>query len=334
MADLSPARLSVPLLPELGSPNRGKVRDTYELGDSYLLLVVTDAISIYDFVLNALIPQKGYVLNALSHYWFKFLETADIPTHMVAVGGAIDGYLPMPLRGNPELWRKAMVVRKLDMLRDRDTGHAIEWIQRFCLTGNALSEYRKHGTVGGKPMPPGLQDGDELPEPVFDPTTKAPKGHDQQLNANRVREQYPDVAVLFQHALEKIARSLLMVDIRCADMKGELGKGRGRTVYFADEIGTPDCSRFWLEPEWCASRTLKTRVAPQARDKQLVREWGKRHKIHTLDPDNAEHVARVQALQIPESIVTETQGAYESIAARILNMPLEKYWRTHMGIPW
>lgn len=333
MTTLSPQRSLWPILDEIPLLGRGKVRDSYPLGERHLLSVVTDGISIYDFVLNALIPGKGYVLTALSHFWFLELERLRLPTHMVAIGPQIDEYLPPRLQGDKDRWRRAMVVHRLDMLKDAETGRVIEWILRFCLTGGALKEYRARGTVAGISLKPGLQDGDELPFPILDPTTKEPSGHDRPLDAQSIRRQHPEAAAMFERGITAIANHLRSLGIRAADFKGEMGRDSAGVIRFADEIGTPDCSRFWLESEWARSRLLATRSAPSAYDKELVRTWGKTQGFDTLDPDDPVHVAKVHAVEVPPEVIVETRRRYLAIADRILGMPLEEYWWLHMGIP-
>ena len=123
MAQLSPARAAVPVLNGLRLLHRGKVRDTYEIDEKRMLVVATDGISIFDLVLNALVPEKGKVLTAMSHFWFKLLETRGIRTHFVAAGADIDRFLPWSLRGDAELQSRAMVVKRLAM-------HPVEVIAR------------------------------------------------------------------------------------------------------------------------------------------------------------------------------------------------------------
>ena len=171
MPTLSPAREQVPLLEGLTLFHRGKVRDTYDLGDDRLLVVATDGISIFDFVLNAIVPQKGMVLTAMNHFWLRRLESAGVETHLIAAGASIDQHLPEAYRGNSELQARALVVRKLDMI-------PVEFIARGYLTGSAFTEYMKAGKVCGHELKQGLQDGDDLSEPIDTPTTKAMEGKD------------------------------------------------------------------------------------------------------------------------------------------------------------
>ena len=167
MPTLSPQRQQVAVLPGLKLLGRGKVRDSYELGNGNLLIVATDGISIFDFVLNAIVPEKGAVLAAMSHYWLTRLEKdLGIKTHLIAAGAAIDAYLRPAFGSNPALQSRAMVVRKLSMAD-------VEFVVRGYLTGSGLKSYKETGMVCGIMLPPGLQDGDELPELIATPTTKA-----------------------------------------------------------------------------------------------------------------------------------------------------------------
>ncbi len=190
---LSPVRRAVPILDGLELVNRGKVRDTYRLPNKLLLIVVTDGISVFDFVLNVLVPMKGYVLAAMTHHWLLFLESKGVKTHFIAAGKDIDYYLPEHLRNNIDLQRRSMVVMELSMI-------LIEFIMRFCLTGSVLKEYREKGTVYGKPMPLGLKDGDLLSEMLFTPTTKAAEGHDEPVNEEWVRKNHREAVAIFEAA--------------------------------------------------------------------------------------------------------------------------------------
>lgn len=331
MAALSPKRAAWPILPGLQLLHRGKVRDAYDLGGELLLIVTTDAISVFDFVLNALIPDKGYALNAISHFWFVYLEMHGVPTHLVAAGKDIDQYLPKHLWDDPDLQRRAMVVRKLTMLEwTKDTG--IEFIMRYALMGSALKEYRASGTVAGIAMDTGMQEGDAFNEPVFDPTTKVESGHDESIPADVVWEKYPDAVALFQRACMLASRLLYDRSIYPADTKGEIGFDKNGQVRVGDEYFTPDCSRFWDLKIWAASRLQQERTAPPPKDKQFVRGFCLEQGINKLDPTNLEHVDLVHQLELPMEIKLETTRLYREVFQQITGKTLEEYARTELGV--
>ena len=248
------------VLPGYAHVYSGKVRDLYAPIDSStgepridrLLLVASDRISAYDFVLDTPIPDKGEVLTRLSLWWFAQLEDL-VPNHVVTAD------VPDAVRG------RAVLVERLDML-------PVECVARAYLTGGGLGEYTATGAVSGIPLPAGLVDGDRLPEPIFTPSTKAPMGeHDEPIPysvvegqlggalAARVRDL--TVAILERGNEIAAARGILL-----ADTKVEFGL-RGDEVVLADEVLTPDSSRFWPADQWEPGH-------PQPSfDKQYVRDW-------------------------------------------------------------
>jgi len=323
MAKLSPKRESVPLLAGLVLLARGKVRDSYLLPDGkHILQVATDGISIFDFVLNALVPMKGVILTALSVFWFKKLEEYGVRTHLVAYGAAIDEYLPAELRGNPDLQSRALVVKKLEMAN-------VEFVVRSCLTGSALKPYRVTGMVCGHQIVSGLEDGDVLPCLLDTPTTKAEVGHDEHMNAAEIRARYPDQTYtalkVFQIA-ETYARSCGIV---LADTKFEFAADGT----LADEVLTPDASRYWSLPEWLRTRAKDgARKAPTAYDKEFVRGFGIKHGINLLKPENPDDVATAQALEIPNAVIKKTTDIYRYIFWRLTGESIEDYLRLRMGV--
>lgn len=325
---LSPARRMVPVLPGLKLIHRGKVRDTYVLDSGYglLLVVATDGLSIFDFVLDTLVPEKGAILTATNHFWIKKLEKdLDIKTHFVAAGRNIDQFLPEELQGNRDLQSRAMVVRKLHM-------DPIEYINRACLTGSGLTGYKETGTVCGHQLQLGLQDGDELLTVIDTPTTKADVGHDEPLDAALVREQYPEGTALAHKTFGYIRDYAKSRGIVVADGKSELGRDSNGVYRIGDEVGTPDACRFWELATWRTGRLLEQRKAPPPYDKQLVRQWGIEQSINKLDPSNPEHVAQVHAMHIPPNLTEATTKTYRYIFWRLTGMRLEQYQREMMGI--
>ncbi len=246
---------------------RGKVRDTYNLG-SHLLIVVTDRISAFDVVLPSGIPLKGHVLNRLSSFWFR--RTADIiPNHMTETIDdvhSLDSYVPKESRfAYPSYLRgRSMVVKKVKRI-------PLECVVRGYISGSAWTEYKKHGTVSGKAMPSGLQESQELKQPLFTPTTKAETGHDEPITkANIIK------LIGLRTALELEEKSVALYKSACeyalgkgiiiADTKFEFGIDNGRLILI-DEILTPDSSRFW------DAHKYKVGQPQVSLDKQPVRDW-------------------------------------------------------------
>jgi len=246
---------------------RGKVRDTYDLGDR-LLIVATDRISAFDVVLPNGIPDKGRVLNQLAAFWFR--ETARlVDNHLIEVLDdvrSLDTYLPAEDRFDYPLYLagRSMIVRKVERI-------PIECVVRGYLAGSGWAEYQRSNSICGIPLPEGLRESQELPEPIFTPTTKAEEGHDLPMNMNEVKEQVGDslagklrdrCLTLYSHAREQArARGIII-----ADTKMEFGVDNGEPVLI-DELLTPDSSRFWPASEYQVGRSQPSY------DKQPVRDW-------------------------------------------------------------
>ncbi|MCZ9327938.1 phosphoribosylaminoimidazolesuccinocarboxamide synthase [Nocardia farcinica] len=265
----------------------GKVRDLYEDGDT-LLLVASDRVSVYDVVLPTPIPGKGALLTQLSNWWFEFF--ADIPNHIVS---ATD--VPAEFAG------RAVRVKPLRMVQ-------VECIARGYLTGSGLKEYRASGTVSGVALPPGLRDGDKLPEPIFTPTSKASEGHDEPITfADVVNQEGREVAELLRERTLEIyrrgAEHAAGNGVLIADTKVEFGWD-GDVLTLGDEVLTSDSSRFWPADQWEPGR-------PQPSfDKQFVRDWATSTGWDKEPPGP----------EIPADIVEATrlkyQEAYELITGR------------------
>jgi phosphoribosylaminoimidazole-succinocarboxamide synthase len=231
----------------------GKVRELYETGDGVLLLVATDRISAFDHVLETPIPDKGKILTQLSLWWFERLADV-VPNHLVQA--------PIPA----EFAGRAMACRRLSMV-------PVECVARGYLAGSALADYQLTGTACGSEMPPGLGDGSLLPRPVFTPATKAPRGeHDVNIPAAAVADLLgADVAAEVERITLEVYRrgARLAADrgIIVADTKIELGFDPGGALLLADEVLTPDSSRFWPADGWVPGRSQPSF------DKQYVRDW-------------------------------------------------------------
>jgi phosphoribosylaminoimidazole-succinocarboxamide synthase len=236
----------------------GKVRDVYDAGDDRLLFVASDRISVFDVVLPEPIPDKGRVLTAISAFWFG-VTTDILPNHMVSVDAA-----DFPDVGVDDLAGRSMVVRRAEMLK-------IECIVRGYLSGSAWKEYKASGTMHGVPLPKGMQESDQLPEPVFTPSTKADTGHDENISVDQAAD-IVGADVVKQAAEASIAlyrrgaEMALEKGIIIADTKFELGWIDGELA-LCDEVLTPDSSRFW------DTKTYKPGATPPSFDKQPVRDW-------------------------------------------------------------
>jgi len=321
MATLSPARAAWSLLEGLNLRSRGKVRDTYCLTNGTLLSVATDGISIFDFVLNATVPMKGIVLNALNHFWSEHLKNFSIPTHLVDVGSAINFHLPQHLKHNTDLQSRASVIRKLEMA-------PAEFIYRSVLTGSSVSGYKTDGTVCDHQLPPGLQDGDALPCILDTPTTKAEEGHDENMSFRQVREKYPEQVLIGSQIFQIGSSYAKSRGIKLADTKFEFGTNG----IIGDEIMTPDSSRFWELKAWQESRNLTVRKAPPPYDKQLVRAWGIEKGINKRNPSNPDDIAWVHSLEVPAELIAQTTKMYRYIFWRLTGYTIERYLNEKMMV--
>jgi phosphoribosylaminoimidazole-succinocarboxamide synthase len=269
----------------------GKVRDIYEAGDDQLLFVTSDRMSAFDVVMDEPIPDKGRVLTAMSTFWFE--QLADVvPSHLVAT--RIDDC--------PDDWvGRIMLVRKAEML-------PIECIVRGYLSGSAWKEYKANGTMHGQSLPAGLQESDQLPDPVFTPSTKAATGHDEnisfeqavELTGEDVAQRAREVSLeLYRRGSEWAAERGIVI----ADTKFELGFVDGQLVV-ADEVLTPDSSRFWPAGEVVPGRT------PPSFDKQPLRDW-----LETKDWDKTPPPPTLTP-EVIDSTRTRYVEAYERITGR------------------
>jgi len=235
----------------------GKVRDLYTTDTGHLLMVASDRISAYDFILPTAIPDKGRILTAMTVWWFQHLADV-VDNHLVSYD---DDSIPDAWRG------RSMLCTKLDMI-------AVEAVARGYLTGGGLLEYRDTGAVCGIALPPGLRDGDELPEPIFTPASKAEVGeHDENVSyeavvqqvGRKTAEQLRDLTLQIYARARDIARARGLL---LADTKFEFGRNPCTgELLLGDEVLTPDSSRFWPADQWEPGH-------PQpSYDKQYVRDW-------------------------------------------------------------
>jgi len=274
---------------------RGKVRDTYDLGDR-LLIVATDRISAYDAILPTGIPDKGKVLSQMSAWWFEHTSQV-VPNHFIRLAdGTPADDLPFALP--PELIGRSTIARKAKRID-------VECIVRGYLSGSAWSEYQKWGTVNGLRMPKGMQESEQFPEPLFTPTTKAEEGHDEPMTfSDLVQEVGPEEAQVLR--LRSVALYNFAADyarekgIIIADTKFEFGFYEGELIVI-DEILTPDSSRFWAVADYRVG-------GPQPSfDKQYVRDWLSQSGWNKEPP----------APELPPEIVEGTSRRYKE-AYRLL----------------
>jgi phosphoribosylaminoimidazole-succinocarboxamide synthase len=269
----------------------GKVRDLYEMGDGRLLVVASDRISAFDFVLSSTIPDKGEILNRMSLWWFEQLAEL-VPNHVLSTD--------VPA----EVARRAVVCERLDMF-------PVECVARGYLAGSGLVDYLATGTVCGIALPPGLTEGSQLSEPIFTPATKAVLGdHDENVSFEAVIETVGDDAaaelqtltlVVYERA-EQIARERGII---LADTKLEFGRRDDGTIVLADEVLTPDSSRFWPADAWQPGR------AQPSYDKQFVRDW-------LSSPESGwDRSSGEPPPPLPEQIVEQTRQRYVDAFERL-----------------
>ena len=250
------ADLNIPAAPAIAGAEHlhsGKVRDLYALPDGHLLMVASDRVSAFDFVLDPGIPDKGEILTRMSLWWFE--QLADlVPNHVVSTE------VPAAVRG------RAVVCERLEMF-------PVECVARGYLTGSGLREYAATGEVCGIALPPGLEDGSRLPQPIFTPATKAELGdHDENVSFDAVvatvgastAARLRELTLAVYGRAEEIARERGII---LADTKFEFGARPDGTIVLADEVLTPDSSRFWPADRWQPGR------AQPSYDKDVIRNW-------------------------------------------------------------
>ena len=279
----------------------GKVREMYDLGDR-LLMVASDRISTYDVVHPTPIPDKGNVLTGLSVFWFE--QSGEIvPNHLVAVTDDV----PEEARG------RALNVMKLDML-------PVECVVRGYLSGSGWKDYQATGQVAGIELPEGLSESQQLPEPIFTPSTKADEGHDETIDFERAVEIVGDRAVMEQLRDMSLALYTFAVEhafgagVILADTKFEFGRDADGVIRVGDEVLTPDSSRFWP-----ADGYLPGRAQPSF-DKQYVRDWAAGSGWDKTEP----------APSLPDDVIQRTSALYAQAYARITGEPLSA-WRDRVA---
>lgn len=301
------ADLNIPPAPPIEGARHlhsGKVRDLYEITEGtyagQLLMVASDRISAFDHVLDSTIPDKGEILTRMSLWWFDQLAEI-VPHHVISTA------VPESVKG------RAVICQRLEMF-------PVECVARGYLTGSGLADYRQTGQVCGIALPPGLVDGSRLPEPIFTPATKAAVGdHDENVSYETIARTigHTDAAELRRLTLEvytradEIARS---VGLMLADTKFEFGVrhdpehdygGGNRAILLADEVLTPDSSRFWSLEEWRPGGTQPSY------DKQIVRNW-------LLSPESGwDKSSGERPPALPAEIIERTRARYVEAYERL-----------------
>jgi phosphoribosylaminoimidazole-succinocarboxamide synthase (EC 6.3.2.6) len=284
-------------IPSLQLLSRGKVRDLYAVDDQRLLIVATDRLSAFDVVLPTPIPGKGAVLTEISHFWFKQLADV-IPNHLT--GDTPESVVQANERD--QVSGRAMVVKRLKPL-------PVEAIVRGYLVGSGWKEYQSSGSVCDIPLPAGLAQAAQLPQPLFTPSTKAEVGaHDENIDFARAEELLgADIAAQVRDAslalYTRAAAYALTRGIIIADTKFEFGLDDNGKLYVIDEVLTPDSSRFWPADEY------KTGSNPASFDKQFVRDWLESSGWNKQPP----------APELPAEIAIKTGEKYREAVARLMS---------------
>ncbi|MFI5087818.1 MAG: phosphoribosylaminoimidazolesuccinocarboxamide synthase [Terriglobales bacterium] len=271
--------------PDLELYASGKVRDLYRVDNEHLLLVATDRISAFDYVLATGIPNKGSVLTQLSLFWFDFLKDI-VPNHLVTADA--DRYPPHLRKYQAHLRGRSMLVVHADMV-------PVECVVRGYISGSAWKEYQNKGSVCGITLPYGLRESDKLPQPIFTPASKANTGHDENISFAEMKkiagaaesEQLRDLSLrIYQAAADYAAARGILI----ADTKFEFGRTAAGLV-LADEVLTPDSSRFWPGDAYSPGR------GQESFDKQYVRDylekirWNKQPPAPSLPPEVADNTS-------------------------------------------
>jgi phosphoribosylaminoimidazole-succinocarboxamide synthase len=283
----------------------GKVRELYAVGDDHLLLVTSDRISAFDFILDTPIPDKGRVLTAMSVFWFELLSETlpTLPNHLVAYD---DPRIPADVRG------RALLVRRLEML-------PVEAVARGYLVGSGFSDYQRTGAVCGIALPDGLVEASKFPSPLFTPATKADLGaHDENIGFEDVvrligRERAEEVRDATLKIYNLGAEHAAEQGILLADTKFEFGVDSSGQLVLADEVMTPDSSRYWPADGYQTGRSQPSF------DKQYVRDW------LTSPASGWDRVSDTPPPPLPDDVVAATRSRYVEAYERITGRSLAEW---------
>lgn len=265
----------------------GKVREIYEVDEDKLLLVVSDRISAFDYILPSLVPNKGKILNQISEFWFHYIQDV-IPNHVISTD----------IKDFPEEFQteefegRSMLVKKLKMV-------PVECIVRGYITGSGWKSYQQDGTVCGITLPEGLQESEKLPDPIFTPTTKAAQGHDENISFEEVCDLVgKDLAETLRaktiEIYSKCAEYAQTKGVIIADTKFEFGIDENGKLVIGDEVLTPDSSRFWPASDYQVGKSQKSF------DKQYIRDW---IKSTGYNPESG--------MPIPDEVINVTVNKYK-----------------------
>jgi phosphoribosylaminoimidazole-succinocarboxamide synthase len=290
-------------LPQVELVARGKVRDIYAAGD-FLVIVATDRLSAFDYVLPTPIRDKGKVLTALTIFWLEQLRDI-VPNHFVSA--SVSDYPPEFHGYRDQLEGRSMLVHRAKMID-------VECVARGYVSGSGWKDYRRDGRICGIPLPAGLRESDQLPEPIFTPASKAQSGHDENITFEAVSQRIGESLALKLRDLtlaiyERAARYAATRGIIIADTKFELGLIDGELA-ICDEILTPDSSRFWPADAWAPGS------APPSYDKQPVRDWA---ESTGWDKESAPP-------PMPEQVAAATRERYLAAYERISGRSFDSWW--------
>ncbi len=289
-------------LPGLNLRHRGKVRDVFDLGNDTLLMVATDRLSAFDVVLPDPIPGKGEMLCQISNFWFE--QTAHLlPNHLTGIDVA--GVLPAGV--DPDLYaQRSVVTKKLKPV-------PVEAIARGYLIGSGWKDYQRTGRVSGIALPDGLRQAEQLPQPIFTPSTKAAVGdHDENIDFDTMvravgadlAEQVRDATLrLYQFAADYAAQRGILL----ADTKFEFGTDADGRLYVMDEMLTPDSSRYWPADEY------EVGTSPPSYDKQFVRDY-----LETLDWDK-----KAPGPRLPAEVIARTRAKYAEALQKLAGISVD-----------
>lgn len=272
----------------------GKVREIYQVSEDRLAIVTTDRVSAFDVILPTPIPDKGKILNALSSFWFSYTEDI-VKNHMISEDLQD---MPQELQGE-EFAGRTILVKKLKML-------PFEFIIRGYLFGSMWKEYQKTGGFCGKEFPAGMQQAEKLPEPILTPSAKAEEGHDVNVSFQYMEEK------LGSELAHKVCGAAMALYKRCydyayergiiiADTKFEFGLDENGELVVADEVLTPDSSRFW------SREAYRTGTSPESFDKQYLRDWLIENGLD----------GKIPPPQLPEDVVAKTREKYLECRERL-----------------
>jgi phosphoribosylaminoimidazole-succinocarboxamide synthase len=286
--------------PELNLKASGKVRDVYDVDPGHLLFVATDRISAFDYVLATGIPSKGRVLTQMSMFWFEFLKDV-VPNHVATAN--VSEYPAILQKYADQLQGRSMLVKRAEM-------YPVECVARGYLSGSGWKEYQATGSVCGIKLPAGLRDSDQLPEPIFTPATKAETGHDENISFERMvgilgaelSEQLRTLTLTIYKKASDYAREKGII---IADTKFEFGR-TAAGITLADEVLTPDSSRFWPVDTYTPGKTQNSY------DKQFVRDYLESIKWNKQPPAPA----------LPTEVAAKTSEKYVEAYRRLTGREL------------